>query len=846
MGKKILRLANLLGCFAFIVWANLCGAENSINARFVPDASSAALNGQWALWQNPAGLGFFTGSENSLGYLYEFNTLGNRHHGGANWALNVWEAFSLAFALNTRASCNDLARKNFGTDLTGIFGSAIKFGTNTAIGISFMKTHSFLNNKSTSTMVSLGFQTRPASFLSLGGLYQEVHEGFFQAPNITLGLAVRPLGEQLTLAFDGRWTAINSTWGNARFDPIFGIKGERGGLAASITTEIPGIKDGWHKPIFSLGLAFNFAHLGLNLSGHINKAAKIYGLGASIRGSTAEWASLASPTGLWVNLSIGPDGELESKSRSFTARLLEEEPGPLAVLALLKRLKSDPIIAGVIIQLEGFSFGDARAQEWRNALVDLRRANKEVIIYLASPSERDYYVATAANKIYMNPYATLSLLRFQTTLVYFADLLKKIGVQAEAISAGNYKTATRPFTKSVAQKEEIEVYSHILQSFYESLLDESAQARNITKEKLKEIFDLGEISATAAKEYGLVDELIFKDQIEEKQENNNGGQNPTIFEDYQHRTVKRTNWAPVKKVAVIPIVGEIVTGRVFPTLLPLFGLQSGAKDVEDEIESAADDPDVAAIIVRIDSPGGDSAAGEAIHRALIKAREKKPVVASMSDVAASAGYMVAVACDRILTEKNTLTGSIGVFSLHFSAGELAKKIGVNPTELSTIKNSGPNNFRIMSKSERQQAQKIVDWVYQNFISVVATSLNLEEALVRENADGRIWLGFEALAKKLVNEIGGFSEAIDTARTLADLPADEELQIELNYPGQSKALTLSGRLASALKSPSLMHEISELVPFARPYIKALDAYRLAGVPQARLPFDIVRMDKKSSF
>ncbi len=804
----------------------------SISERFVGDVNSvASLDGVLSLWYNPAGLSFMGGSEAAAGYLYEWHEEGRRHHVGSSFAVNLLDIISLGGGINSRVTRSS----NLGSDLSGVFATSLKLSDKAAFGISFLKSHYF-HDAQKDTMVSLGFQARPTSYLAIGGLYQEIHDGYFNAPNLIAGIALRPFGDNLTLNIDTRFHPKKNDWGSGfRVDPILGLKVYTGGFGAAFSAEIPGIKEGWTNPIFFAGIEINFAHLGININSHIHPAQKNYSAGGYFRSSTEEWRSIDRPSGLWVELNLDSGGNIERKT-SVLAALLEKEQSPLSVLNLLRRIKNDSAIAGIIIHLNGFAIGDGRAQEWRDALLALRQANKQVFVYLDSPSERDYYIASAANKIFMNRHSSLSLHRFQATLTYLADLLEKVGVKAEAIAAGSYKTAPRMWTHSRAQKEEIEVYSNILNSFYKSFLGLVSKARNIDEAKLKEILDGGEITAQAAKELGLIDDAIFKDEL---MKSITGSENKGLpmWASYQDRTIKNNSWSPPKKIVVIPIAGEIVDGRVLPSLLSIFGLKTGATDVIDIIEAAASDPQVAGIIVRLNSPGGDAIAGDKIHRVLKKAREKIPIVASMGDVAASAAYMIATGAHHIIAEPNTVTGSIGVFSLYFSAEALAKKAGVNAIELAPIKNPGPTYFRPFSAKEREQTQKIVDWYYQNFITTVATSLDLDEKIVSTNAEGRVWLGHEAFEKKLVHELGGFCEAIDSVRLLAESSDKEDLVLEIIVPGANETFSLTPRLMSLFSRSSGIGELKSMSTFAHPYIKAIDAYRLNGQPQARLPFEI---------
>ena len=799
-------------------------SHTAISERFVADSGIATNTSNESLWENPSGIAFLQGHESRIGYLFESNLFGHRHHANLTLATNLFKALALGIGIKTRAMHNKP-----GTELTGILGLALSLGS-TSLGISFLKTHNFLESKSRGTMISFGFQSRLNKYLALGGLYQEVHDGYFKAPILAAGLGIRALKDYFTLSFDSRWTPKGENFSDSfTWDPKINLQTQFAGIGLNFGVQVPRIMQGFQNIIYNFGFDINFSHLGFSFAGLVNSPENSYGLGGALRFSSARWPSIYEEKNTWVELNMDSDGTaVEHKSN--LSRLFTKETSSLSILALLKRIKHDKKIEGLIIRINGFNFGDARAQEWRNALIALKQAGKQIIIFLESPSERDYYIATAANKIYINPQTSISLSRFQKTLVYFADLLENIGVKAEAIAAGNYKTAPRVFTHTHPQKEELEIYTNILVDFWNNFIQETSLARNIPQEKLIEIFNQGEITASLAQELKLVDEAIYYDQIK-----NSCAQN---IISYASTPNKQISWEAPKKVVVIPIDGEIIDGHVSPTLLPVFSHKTGAQDVIDKIEEALDDSDVLGIIIRINSPGGSSSAGSAIYRALLTAREHKPIVASMSDVAASAGYLIASGTNNIIAERNTITGSIGVFSLYFSGEKLAKKIGVNNSELSVTKNPEPSYFHELSAKQRREAQKLVDWTYQNFISSVALGLDLPEQDIKKVADGHVWLGHEAFSRKLVQEIGGFAQALDSLKKLTNLDEQEEIILEIRTPASTNIFSLDAGLANFFNSKSALKDLTKLKAPAEPYLKALDYYRLHGVVQARLPFTIM--------
>jgi protease-4 len=501
--------------------------------------------------------------------------------------------------------------------------------------------------------------------------------------------------------------------------------------------------------------------------------------------------------------------------------LFTKEEHALDILALLKRLAHDKNIEGVIIRINGFDFGDARAQEWRNALLSLKEAHKHVIVYLDNPTERDYYIATAAHKIFMNKESALSLRRFQSTLIHIADLLKKVGIKAEAIRAGNYKTAPHLFTHSEPTKEEREVYAHILKDFYNNFIDHVSSSRAISPHKVQAILNDVPLTADRLLHYGLVDRILYPDDVIQNIEEYINKKIITI--NYKNQIIKNNTWENGQYISVIPIDGDIRDGRIYPSIIPGMRAGSGALDIIDEINKATYDPNVVGIIIRINSPGGIAHAGAAIHRALLVAREKKPIVASLADVAASAGYLIASATNYIIAEPHTITGSIGVFSLYFSGAELAKKVGINSTNIHILNNAQPDYFQKLSKAQHKEAQKLVNWSYEHFINAVALGLNVSTEEIKSVAEGRIWLGHEALARKLIHEIGGFSEALDKVRALAGISKSETLLINIQKLGPSPWLSLDAPLSLSAPLEAL---------------KAIDFYRLHGVVQARLNYLIL--------
>lgn len=790
--------------------------------------STASTIGSEALWLNPSGLAFLHEQEAMLGYDYDHHQKASLHHGDVRLAVNWAKIISLSAGLHTETAFTNIAKAQRGSAFFYILGTAIKFSDQAALGFSAKKAHHFLGEKTSPLLFTLGTQIRPLSFLAIGGHYEEMHEGVFAAPLLQGGLSFRPYKNYITISFDAKFKPQSASWDDGfLLHPIISTKLSLSGYEASLGLEIPKDNTGFLTPIYFLSLSFNFSHLGLNLNSMINAPKDHYHVGSYIRASSAKWPSIAIAHNQAVKLSVEDDGIISKKPASFTEAIFANELDYLSVIDLLKKIAQDKSIALVLLKINGFSFGNAKAEEWRQILLSLRDQGKKVLVYLDDPSAKDYYIASAANKIVMNSEALINIKNIRASLIYYADLFAYLGIKAESVVAGSYKTAPRSFTHSRPEKEEIEVTSNILDSFYQQMLLEISKARNLNIDKLSNLFDQGEITAKDALASGLIDETILSSEANTLLNNIDG---KSVYIDYEKISFKEESWSSPKKIAVIPIIDSIVDGYQRPSFLPKFGVNAYAMDIIDMINDASLDNDVLGMIVRIDSPGGDVLASSRIANALLMAKKTKPVFISMGDVCASGGYLIASAGDRIFAQKNTITGSIGVFSLYFSGQELIQKLGIFVKEITPIKNPGSSLFRPLSPKERELSQGVVNWYYDNFITTVSNNLGLTYHEIKSHADGHVWLGQEALAKKLIHDIGGFLDAKEALLTKINL-TEKEVILDIATPGSDKKFNLF-RLASRYNDS---HEISPLLNMMKPYMHLLSIYHSSSKVQARLPF-----------
>ncbi|HVW19975.1 MAG TPA: signal peptide peptidase SppA [Opitutaceae bacterium] len=461
---------------------------------------------------------------------------------------------------------------------------------------------------------------------------------------------------------------------------------------------------------------------------------------------------------------------------NFPASFNSDHAGTLQlrqVVAALRRAEGDSRIAGVLIEgsLEPSAYGSGYAalREVRQALLDFRHSGKPVRAFLETPTLRDYYVASAAGEIDLEPYSTLFLPGLAAEPVFVAGALEKYGVGVQVSRVGKYKSAVETFTRTSMSDEDRAQLQQLLGGIWQSLLTEVGRERHLTPAAIQAMGDSqGLIRADAARRGHLVDRVLYRDQvIAELQQATGRGPGKEPF-----KQIALTNYARMalpapaqtgpNRVAVVYAEGEIVDGDGTEG-------QVGGEKFAREIRQLRQDDRVKAIVLRVNSPGGSVTGSEVIERELQLARKAKPVIVSMGTYAASGGYWISAGADRIFAEPTTVTGSIGVFDVQFNVDRLFGNFGVTFDRVKTGKFADADTItRPKTDEELAIVQREVDWIYGQFLDKVAAGRHLPRARVEEIAQGRVWSGADALKLGLVDEFGGLGAAVRYAAQRANL------------------------------------------------------------------------------
>jgi protease-4 len=501
--------------------------------------------------------------------------------------------------------------------------------------------------------------------------------------------------------------------------------------------------------------------------------------------------------------------------------------------------KDDRIVAMLLDGRKvGIPNGYATTEEVRTALAKFKATGKKIIAYDVTLSEQEYYLASLADEVIVNPMGTMELNGLSSQQMFFKGALEKYGVGVQVIRVGDYKSAVEPYLRadlSPANKEQTKV---LLSDLWGKFLNHVADSRKLNSGKLQQLVDAqGYLEPQEAKQAGLIDQVGYYDQVvsklraltEETEETESFRH--VDLGTYANETISSTPVASkaAEKIAVIYAEGAIVDGSGSIETV-------GSDRFTEDFQELREDESVRAVVLRINSPGGSATASDVILREILLTKKKKPVIVSMGNVAASGGYWIAAGADQIFAEENTITGSIGVFGLLSNIQEIAQDNGVTWDVVKTGKFADiDSNVRPKTAAELAIYQQSVDKTYGLFLSKVADYRHLPLDKVKEIARGRVWSGKEALKIGLVDRLGGLESAIAFAAKKANLGNSWQLE---EYPQQNPFDTQILQLFTAkiLESQATKDPLTAELLKLKQEVSMLSAFNDPSGVYARLPFN----------
>lgn len=445
----------------------------------------------------------------------------------------------------------------------------------------------------------------------------------------------------------------------------------------------------------------------------------------------------------------------------------------------LKKAAIDPKIKAVVLMPRGLSIGWAKLQELRSALVAFKASGKPVFVFLRAPRTPEYYLATVAERIYMVPEDMLDMKGIRAEITYFKGAMDKLGIKLEAEHAGKYKDALDTYTRTGMTPESREALDLLLDGLYADLAGTIGGARKKSPDEVKKILDDGPFLADQAKAAGLVDVVGYEDQFFDEVKAKTGGEvKKASLGDYLHTSV--SGFEGNNRIAMIIGEGAIVRGGSAPNPLEDDG-QITPAEMTKLFRQVREDKNIKGVILRVDSPGGDAVASDEILREAKLLSKKKPMVISMSDVAASGGYYISMTGDPVLAYSNTITGSIGVIYGKVNVKGLYDKLGLTKDVVKRGRNATiDSEYYPLDAEGEKKLREGVDSVYKNFVGLVADARKKKYEEIHDVAQGRVWLGGDAKQRQLVDTIGGLDAAVEAVKLRAKLGKDDKIRL-IVYP-----------------------------------------------------------------
>jgi protease IV len=589
---------------------------------------------------------------------------------------------------------------------------------------------------------------RPVRQLSLGATWNDLNHDWGR---VALGAAVRPIGDRLTL--------FGETYLMAPLRPMVGFE----------TEPVDGLKLG-------LKAFFGEHEQDLRLAAGVSLGLGKAGIGAvgvtemTEYGALVRVGSQARRTGVtggnrYVEIELEEEVVDRKPGFSLSSRSVRTS---WQLLDLIARAGKDGSVKALVLRIDGMSASFAHLQELRQALARFRAQGKKIIVFAPSLGMGSYYVASVADRVWTHPLGDVTIPGMSMGTIFLKGTLEKLGIQFDGTRHGKYKSAIETFTEDSFTKPNREQYEAYLDALYGEFLDAAAEGRHLSRDSMEALVNIGFFNAEQAKQNGLVDTACYHDQIDSLLKKELKGLSKSSEKDFLKDVVANEDWGPKPSIAVVYATGSIAAGESRTDFLT-GEMTMGAQTMVRAIRQARDNKRVKAVVLRIDSPGGDGFASDMIWRELELCRQKKPIIVSMAGVAGSGGYYIACNATRVFALPTTLTGSIGVFNFKLVTEGLYNKFGARRQTVKRGEHADAmSDMRAMTPEEDSMMQAQVDYFYNQFVQKVATGRKMSYEKVDSIGQGRIWSGLDARRIGIVDSLGGFLDAVGYAQKITKL------------------------------------------------------------------------------
>ncbi len=732
---------------------------NFTNTEVIGYSSASTNDDSTSMVVNPGGIGIKQDGE-----IFFSNSISNNFNKADLHQTNLfgtYSNFNLGFQQFTPRGKVLSPMRKF------IVGAGYPIFDGLSLGVSYSNIQTIDNTSLNTNSIDIGLLTRPTDFLSVGLVARNINNPILGKTTIartyTGSLGIRPAAwDRLTLTIDGEWVEGSSA---TRIRGLLGLETEfiDGLLLKGRVSSDSSLKNiGWS---LEAGVNFPFISAGYG---------KVFG--TEVRDAAYAKLSLNKTRTMFeghdsLMAEINMNG-LISSTKNMESGLFGNIIGVSVYdyLEYIEKAKTDKSISGIVLNMNNFGSGLSDNEEIRKKLIEFKGTGKKIIAYVRSLDMSQYYLATVADKIVMHPLGEIRLQGVGGVQYFYKGLMDKVGIESQYVKIGKYKSATEPETRTSASESEKEQTNALLKDFYSSMSKAITSSRKLTEDQLKSVVDNETmVNPTDAKDLKLVDQIAYYDEIGKISAELMGKKGKYPLIRIADITYKKYNWKDENKIAVINASGAIVEGESTRDFLS--GQTTiGAETIARMLDKARKDDDIKAVVLRVDSGGGSSIASEIISREVSRYKEdKKPIVISMANVAASGGYWITTDANKVVANENTITGSIGVYTGKLNISKLLEKLSVT-TETYKIGEHADafSETRPFTDSELKILQKSADFIYRTFLERVATGRKMTVAKVDELAQGRVYSGTRAKELKLIDEIGGIEKAIEIAGELAKL------------------------------------------------------------------------------